>query len=39
MRQIAFEGAHLVDCGKQIGILCLWGIAIYALAIKVFKWE
>jgi ABC-2 type transport system permease protein len=39
MRQIAFEGAHLADCGKQIGILCLWGIVIYALAIKVFKWE
>jgi ABC-2 type transport system permease protein len=39
MRQIAFEGAHLTDCGKEIGILFLWGIAIYALAIKVFKWE
>lgn len=39
MRQIAFEGAHLADCAKQIGILSLWGIAIYALAIKVFKWE
>jgi ABC-2 type transport system permease protein len=39
MRQIAFEGAHLADCGKQIGILALWGVAIYALAIKVFKWE
>jgi ABC-2 type transport system permease protein len=39
MRQIAFEGAHLGDCGKQIGILVLWGVAIYALAIKVFKWE
>lgn len=39
MRQIAFEGAHLADCGKQIGILSIWGVAIYALAIKVFKWE
>lgn len=39
MRQIAFEGAHLSDCGLQIGVLMIWGIAIYAVAIKVFKWE
>ncbi len=39
MRKIAFEGAHLSDCLPELGILLLWGIAIYALAIKVFKWE
>ncbi len=39
MRQIAFEGAHLKDCGIQIGVLLLWGIVNYAIAIKVFKWE
>lgn len=39
MRNVAFEGAHLTDCGKQLGILALWAIANYALAIKVFKWE
>ncbi|MBI1341334.1 MAG: ABC transporter permease [Terrimonas sp.] len=39
MRNVAFEGAHLSDCLKQIGIMGLWGIAIYALAIKVFRWE
>jgi len=39
MRNVAFEGAHLTDCGKQIGILLLWGIAAYAVAIKVFRWE
>ncbi len=39
MRNVAFEGASLMDCGKQIGILLLWGIAIYAVAIKTFKWE
>lgn len=39
MRNVAFEGAHLSDCGTQLGILGLWGIAAYALAIKVFKWE
>jgi ABC-2 type transport system permease protein len=39
MRRIAFEGAHLSDCGTQLGVLLLWGIVIYAVAIKVFKWE
>ncbi|HTR28614.1 MAG TPA: ABC transporter permease [Puia sp.] len=39
MRNVAFEGAHLTDCGKQLGILLLWGLATYAVAIKVFKWE
>ena len=39
MRQIAFEGASLADCGLQIGVLVLWGVVIYAIAIKVFKWE
>jgi ABC-2 type transport system permease protein len=39
MRNVAFEGASLVDCGRQIGILLLWGVAIYIVAIKTFKWE
>ena len=39
MRNIAFEGSHLVDCGKQLGILGLWGVVLYAIAIKVFRWE
>ncbi len=39
MRNVAFEGAHLTDCWKQLSILTLWGILTYAVAIKVFKWE
>jgi len=39
MRNVAFEGASLVDCSKQIGILLLWGVVIYVVAIKTFKWE
>ena len=39
MRNVSFEGAHLTDCGKQLGILAVWGIVVYAVAIKVFKWE
>jgi len=39
MRNIAFEGAHLTDCWKQLGILGIWAVVGYTLAIKVFKWE
>lgn len=39
MRNVAFEGAHLTDCGVQLGVLGLWGLVSYAVAIKVFKWE
>jgi len=39
MRNIAFEGAHLTDCGKQLGVLAIWGVISYVAAIKVFKWE
>ena len=39
MRQVAFEGAGLWDVKQQILIMLIWGIGIYALAVKVFKWE
>jgi ABC-2 type transport system permease protein len=39
MRRVAFEGAGLWDVKHQILILIIWGIGIYAVAVKVFKWE
>jgi ABC-2 type transport system permease protein len=39
MRKIAFEGASLWDVKHEILILFIWGFLIYALAVKVFKWE
>lgn len=39
MRNVAFEGAHLSDCIPQLQVLLIWGIVVYAIAIKVFKWE
>lgn len=39
MRNVAFEGAHLTDCGPQLQYLLIWGIVLYAVAIKVFRWE
>jgi ABC-2 type transport system permease protein len=39
MRSVAFEGQHLWDVKNEIGILILWGVIVYAIAIKVFRWE
>ncbi|HEX3023922.1 MAG TPA: ABC transporter permease, partial [Chitinophagaceae bacterium] len=39
MRSIAFEGANLIDVWKEITILAAWGIVVYAVAVKTFKWE
>ena len=39
MRNVAFEGMHLWDVRAEIGYLLIWGVVVYAVAIKVFKWE
>jgi ABC-2 type transport system permease protein len=39
LRDVAFEGNNLWDERWEIGILLLWGIIVYMIAIKVFKWE
>ena len=39
MRNVAFEGASIATCWQQILILIVWGIIIYALTAKVFRWE
>ncbi len=39
LREISFEGATIIDVLPDIGILLLWGVVIYAIAVKVFRWE
>ena len=39
MRKVAFEGADLMQVGSQIGIIALWGVVVYFVAVKVFRWE
>ncbi|HET7114890.1 MAG TPA: ABC transporter permease [Hanamia sp.] len=39
LRDVAFNGNNLWDERWEIAILLLWGIVVYAVAIKVFKWE
>jgi ABC-2 type transport system permease protein len=39
MRKVAFEGASLSDISHQLLILLLWGVGVYILAARTFKWE
>lgn len=39
MREVAFEGQSLWDVKNEIGVLLIWGVVVYFVAIKVFKWE
>jgi len=39
MRNVAFEGASLASCWAQILILLVWGVIIYAITVKVFRWD
>lgn len=39
LRKIAFEGAGLFDISHQILILLVWGVVVYAAAVRFFRWE
>lgn len=39
MRMIAFEGANIYNCWFQLAMLGIWGVVVYAIAVRVFKWE
>jgi ABC-2 type transport system permease protein len=39
MRKISFEGLSILDCYKEIGILAIWMVIIYAILAKVIRWQ
>jgi ABC-2 type transport system permease protein len=39
IRLIITENFSLIDVAPQIGIIAVWTVVIYTLAIKTFKWE
>jgi ABC-2 type transport system permease protein len=39
LRLLATEGKHLTDIGPQLGLIAVWGIIIYLIAFRVFRWE
>ena len=39
MRNVAFEGSSLLSCWPEIAVLMVWGLIIYILTAKLFRWE
>ncbi len=39
LRMIAFEGAGIMDISTQLLVLLLWGVVVYAAAVRFFRWE
>jgi ABC-2 type transport system permease protein len=39
MRNIAFEGATLASCWRELGVIGIWALVTYAVAFRIFKWE
>lgn len=39
MRKISFEGLGLVSIWQHIAVIGLWGLVVYILIYKIFKWE
>jgi ABC-2 type transport system permease protein len=39
MRNVAFEGASLLSCWPQILVLTIWGLIIYTVTARIFRWE
>jgi ABC-2 type transport system permease protein len=39
MRRIANEGAHLTQIGGDLLGLTIWGIVVFFIAVRVFRWE
>ena len=38
-RKVAFEGLTITSVLPQIASLIVWGLLIYLLVVKLFKWE
>lgn len=39
LRNVAFEGSSLWSCWPQMLVLAVWGVAVYAVTAKFFRWE
>ena len=39
LRMIMTEGKTLLALGPELALIAIWGVVIYTIAIKVFRWE
>ncbi len=39
LRKISFEGAGLTDIGAEMAALAVWGVIVYAINVRIFRWD
>jgi len=39
MREVMLEGASLTDVAWRLGLLAVWAVATFVLAMKIFRWQ
>ncbi len=39
LRKISFEGLHIWDCWRELGILGIWIAITYIILVRVIRWE
>jgi ABC-type multidrug transport system permease subunit len=39
LRAIMLDGATLTSLGPELGLIGLWGVASFVVALKIFRWE
>jgi ABC-2 type transport system permease protein len=38
-RKICFDGLHLFDMWKELGVLAIWIVIVYGILVRVIRWE
>jgi ABC-type multidrug transport system permease subunit len=39
LRAVMIDGARLSAVGGQLGVLGLWGLIAFAVALRLFRWQ
>lgn len=39
LRKISFDGTGLLDLGTELSVLAVWGVIVFAVNVRIFKWE
>ena len=39
LRAVILEGAGLVSLGFELGVLAVWSVVTFVLALRFFRWE
>jgi ABC-type polysaccharide/polyol phosphate export permease len=39
LRAVMIEGATLVSLGRPLAVITVWGVASFAIALRIFHWR